>query len=146
MIVFILLVLFVCGLALVAYGLLANPPGNGPRHDRHHATQRRGDRAMTGAVAGTEREQVVRWVEERQSVLEGVHRILGEYDQLKGAAEAAQQECERLRQKSEQLRAEVSRLTAETERVQRERTETTQWLTAMLNEAASRLRIERPST
>jgi len=40
------------------------------------------------------------------------------------------------------LRAEIIRLTAESERAQQERAETAQWFTAMLNQAASRLRIE----
>jgi hypothetical protein len=143
---FILLMFLVSVLALLIYMLLAHPSNDGPRHDWHHVTQSRGDRAMTPTVVETDREQVTRWVEERGSVLEGIHRILVESTQFKAAAEAAHQECDRLRHESELLRAEVSRLTAETERVQRERAETAQWLTAMLNELASRLRIERPPT
>ena len=99
---------------------------------------------MTSGVVGTERDQVVRWMEEGRSVLEGVHRILHECDQFKGAAEAAQKECERLQHECEQLRAETIRLKADNERGQRERAETAQWFTTMMNEAASRLRIEHP--
>jgi glutathionylspermidine synthase len=83
-------------------------------------------------------------MEEGRSVLESVHRILVESNQFKAVAEAAQKECDRLRHEAEQLRVEFSRLTAETERVQQERAETAQWLTTMLNEAASRFRIEPP--
>jgi len=91
-----------------------------------------------------ERVQVIRWMEEGRSVLESVQRLLHECDQFKGAAEAAQKECARLQGECEQLRAEISRLTADGERAQKERAETAQWFTAMLNQAASRLRIENP--
>ena len=100
---------------------------------------------MTSVVTGTEREQVVRWMEEGRSVLEGVHRILNECDQFQGAADAARKECERLQHECEQLRAEISRLKTEGERFKKERAENAQWFTAMMNEAASRLRIEYPS-
>jgi regulator of replication initiation timing len=99
---------------------------------------------MTSVGMGAERVQVVRWMEEGRSVLENVHKILSECDQLKGMAEAAQKECARLQSECEQLRTEISRLTAEGERAQKERAEMAQWFTAMLNQAASRLRIEHP--
>jgi hypothetical protein len=99
---------------------------------------------MTGVAVGTEREQVIRWLEERMSIFKAVRQILLERDQFKAVAEAAQQECKRLRHEGEQLRAEVSRLAAESERVQRERVETAQWLAARMTEAAARLGGEPP--
>jgi len=99
---------------------------------------------MTSVVAATDREQVVRWMEEGRSVLESVHRILHECDQFKGVAEAAQKECKQLKLECDQLRAEISQLKTDNERGQKERAETAQWFTAMMNEAASRLRIEHP--
>jgi uncharacterized protein YlxW (UPF0749 family) len=94
---------------------------------------------MTGVAAGTEREQVIRWLQERMSVVKAVRQILHERDQFKAAAEAAQQECTRLRREGEELRAEVRRLTTESERVHRERAEMAQWLAARMTEAAARL-------
>lgn len=99
---------------------------------------------MAGVAGGTEREQVIQWLEERMSVVKAVREILRERDQFKAAAEAAQQECKRLRHEAEQLRAEVRRLTAEFERIQRERAEMAQWLAARITEAAARLRSEPP--
>lgn len=84
-------------------------------------------------------------MEEGQTVFERVQQLLHECDQLKGATEAAQKEWSRLRSECEQLRAEISRLRAESGRAQQERAETAQWFTAMLNQAASRIRIERPA-
>jgi hypothetical protein len=144
MVLLIVLMLLTGGLALLSYVVWAHHSEKGPRPARHQATQSRGDRPMTGVAVGTEREQVIRWMEERMSVVEAVRHILHERDQFKAVAVAAQQECERLRHEGEQLRAEVSRLTAESERVQRERAETAQWVAARMTEAAARLRSEPP--
>jgi FtsZ-binding cell division protein ZapB len=99
---------------------------------------------MTGA-AGAEREQVMRWMEEGRTVVEIVQRVFTEVDRLKAENEAGQKERERLQHEGEQLRAEVGRLKADYERAQKERAETAQWFGAMMNEAVSRLRIERPA-
>jgi len=99
---------------------------------------------MTSVVAGTEREQVVEWMEEGRSVLEILQKILHDGDRLREVAESAQKDSERLQRDCEQLRAEVSRLREDSERLQRERTETAQWFATMMSEAASRLHIERP--
>jgi len=113
-------------------------------HDRHQATNGQGERTMTSVMAGPERERVIRWMEESSAVFEGVRRTLHECDQLKEAAGVAEKQCERLQQNCEELREEVRRLRAETERVQKERAESAQWFAAMIKEAASRFRIERP--
>jgi predicted RNase H-like nuclease (RuvC/YqgF family) len=97
---------------------------------------------MTSEMAGTAQEQVLRWMEEGPTVLAGIRCMVQEGTNLKRIVEATQKECERLRHECEQLRAEVTRLTAEAERVHKERTDTAQWLTAMMNEAAVRLRSE----
>jgi hypothetical protein len=56
MIVFIIQMLLFCGLALLTYVIWTYIAKDGPRHDRYHATQTRGDRPMTDTVVGTERE------------------------------------------------------------------------------------------
>jgi hypothetical protein len=99
---------------------------------------------MTNEMAGPAREQVIRWMEESRTVLDSVRSMLHECAQLKMVAEATQKECERLRHEGDRLRAEVSRLTAETARLQKERADTAQWFTAMMNETAARLRSEHP--
>jgi len=99
---------------------------------------------MTSVMVGAEWAQVIRWMEEGHTVFESAQRLLHECDQLQEATEAAQMECARLQSECEQLRAEVSRLTAEGERAHKERAETAQWFTTMLNQAASRLRFEHP--
>ena len=88
---------------------------------------------------------MIRWMEEGPAVFEGVRQLLRERSQFKVVAEAAQTDCARLQQQCEALREEVRRLTVETERVRPERTETAQWFSAMIKEAAARLRIEPPS-
>jgi cytoskeletal protein CcmA (bactofilin family) len=60
-------------------------------------------------------------------------------DELQAAVEAGQKECERLQRDCEQLRAALDRLQASNEQSQRERQELAQWLTALTDEAASRL-------
>ncbi len=60
-------------------------------------------------------------------------------DELQAAVEAGQKECERLQRDCEQFRAELCRLQAYYERSQRERQELAQWLSALMDEAASRL-------
>jgi predicted RNase H-like nuclease (RuvC/YqgF family) len=100
---------------------------------------------MTNMMVGAEWAQVIRWMEEGQTVFESVQRLLRECDQLKGVTEVTQKECTRLQSECEQLCAEISRLRAESGRAQQERVETAQWFTAMLNQAASRLRIEHPA-
>ena len=136
--------LLIGGLILLTHVGRAYTPTEGPRHDQHRATKRRGDRTMTDVVAGTAQERVIRWMEEGQAVLDSVRGMLHERTQLKMVAEVTQKEGERLRQEGDQLRAEVSRLTAETERLRTERADTAQWFTALMKEAASRLRIEPP--
>jgi hypothetical protein len=100
---------------------------------------------MSSETAGTAQEQVLRWMEEGPTVLAGMRCMVQEGTNLKRIAEATQKECERLRHEGDQLRAEVARLTAEAARVHKERAETAQWFTAMMNEATARLRSE-PST
>jgi hypothetical protein len=116
----------------------------GIRDDPRHAPKPRGDRTMTNGVAGTAQEEVLRWLEDGPTALAGIRCIVDEGTNLKRIAEAALKDCERLRQEGDQLRAAVSRLTAETARLHKERADTAQWFTAMIKEAASRLRIEPP--
>ena len=116
----------------------------GIRDDPRHAPKPRGDRTMTNGVAGTAQEEVLRWLEDGPTALAGIRCIVDEGTNLKRIAEAALKDCERLRQEGDQLRAAVSRLTAETARLHKERADTAQWFTAMMKEAASRLRIEPP--
>jgi chromosome segregation ATPase len=116
-----------------------------------------GSARMTSVMAGEEREQVIRWIEEGRNVMGSLLGILNDNDRLKGALETSEKECERLRgtaeelervrnlaeslqRESDQLRSEVSRLHADNERTQREREEMAQWFTSVMNEAASRLR------
>ena len=116
---------------------------------------------MTSVVAGVEREQVVRWMEEGRTVLGIILRILNDFDRLNGAVETAERECERLQgmlsefertrnqaealqRECEQLRADVSRLQADNERSHREREEVAQWFTTLMNEAVGRLRVQQP--
>jgi predicted RNase H-like nuclease (RuvC/YqgF family) len=100
---------------------------------------------MTNVMVGEEWVQVIRWMEGGQAVFESVQRLLHECDRLQGATEATQKEYTRLQSECEQLRAEISRLAAESKRAQQERAETALWFTAMMNQAASRFRIERPA-
>ncbi len=60
-------------------------------------------------------------------------------DELQAALEAGQKECERLQRDCAQLRAELDRLQASNEQSQRDRQELARWLTALTDEAASRL-------
>ena len=116
----------------------------GPTDAPHHATTSQDGHTMPCVMAGTALERATRWVEDGRTVFESACRMLHECDQLKEAAGAAQKQCERLQQNCEELREEVRRLRAETERVQKERAESAQWFAAMIKEAASRFRIERP--
>lgn len=112
---------------------------------------------MTTVVAGEEREQVIRWIEEGRNVMGSLLGILNDNDRLKGALDASEKECERLRGTAEelervrnlaeslqrdtdQLRGEVSRLQADNERGQKEREELATSFTSFMNEAVSRLR------
>ena len=99
---------------------------------------------MTSVAVGAEREQIVRWMEEGRNILEIIVKLLNDADQLKVAADAAQRENERLRYECDQLRGEVNQLNADQERSKKERAEIAQWFSAVMSEAASRLRIERP--
>lgn len=99
---------------------------------------------MTGTAVGTEREHVVRWMEEGRNILEVIVKLLNDSDQFKAAADAAQKESERLRHECEQLRGEVNQLKADHERGKKERAEIAQWFSSVMSEAASRLLIERP--
>jgi predicted RNase H-like nuclease (RuvC/YqgF family) len=100
---------------------------------------------MTSVMAGAEGGSVVcRWLEEGQAVIDDVRRLLHECAQLKGVAEAAQQECEQLQRNCEELREEVRLLKAENERLRTEQTEAAQWFTALMKGAASRFRSEPP--
>ncbi len=100
---------------------------------------------MTSVVAETERDQVVRWMQDGRHVLELMAKSLDDFDQLKARAEALQSENERLRLDGEELRAEVGRLTAEIERGKAEREAIAQWFAGIMSEGASRLGVERPS-
>jgi len=123
--------------------------------DKDNAGQ--GRASMTSVVAGEEREQVIRWIEEGRSVMGSLLGILNDNDRLKGALDASEKECERLRGTAEelervrnlaeslqrdtdQLRGEVSRLQADNERGQKEREELATSFTSFMNEAVSRLR------
>jgi len=99
---------------------------------------------MSGTAVGTEREQVVRWMEEGRTILEIVVKLLNESDQLKAAADAARKENERLKYECEQVRGEVNQLKADYERGKKERAEIAQWFSSVMSEAASRLLVERP--
>jgi len=99
---------------------------------------------MTGVVVGAEREQIVRWMEEGRNILEIIVKLLNDADQLKVAADAAQQENERLRYECDQLRGEVNQLRADYDRSKKERAEIAQWFSSVMSEAASRLLIDRP--
>jgi hypothetical protein len=140
-ILLIVLMLLAGGLPLLTYVVWAYTPKEGTSHDPHHATKSRGGRTMTDAVAGTEQERVIRWMEEGPTVFKGVRRTLDECDQLKEAAGAAQKECQRLRQHCEELREEVRRLQAETERLQKDRAKLARWFTFKVEEAAARFPI-----
>jgi hypothetical protein len=100
---------------------------------------------MTSEMAGAAQERVLRWMEDSPAVFEGVRQLLRERSQFKVVAEAAQKDCAQLQQQCEALREEIRRLTVETERRQQERTETVLWFSAVIKEAAARLRIEPPS-
>jgi predicted RNase H-like nuclease (RuvC/YqgF family) len=114
---------------------------------------------MASVMAGEEREQVIRWIEEGRNVMGSLLGILNDNDRLKGALDASEKECERLRgmldelervrslaeslqRECDQLHAEVSRLRADNERGQREREEIAQSFTTFMNEAVSRLRTQ----
>jgi len=138
------MLLLLGSLILLTYVGGASRSKAGIGDDQRPVTKPRGDRTMTDGVAGTAQEQVLRWMEEGPTALAGIRCIVQEGTNLKRIAEATLKDCERLRHECEQLRAEVSRLTAETARLHKERADTTQWFTAMMKEAASRLRIEPP--
>jgi len=112
---------------------------------------------MTSVIAGEEREQVIRWIEEGRNVMGSLLGILNDNDRLKGALDSSEKECERLRglaeelervrslaetlqRECDQLRAEVSRLQVDNERGQKEREEIALSFTSFMNEAVSRLR------
>jgi len=114
---------------------------------------------MTNVVAGEEREQVIRWIEEGRNVMGSLLGILNDNDRLKGALEVSEKECERLRGTVEELervrnlaeslqrdcdhlRGEVSRLQADIERGQREREELATSITSFMSETVSRLRAQ----
>ena len=100
---------------------------------------------MTTSEAAEGRAQVLRWVEEGRTVLDGVLRLLTELDQVRQSLAVAQNECARLQQEGDRLRAEVSRLQADTERSQRERKELANWFTTVMNETASKLQSLQPA-
>ncbi len=112
---------------------------------------------MATVMAGEEREQAIRWIEEGRGIMGSLLGVLNDYDRLKGAVETAEKECERLQGKLEelarlqnlaeslqrecdQLRAEVNRLQVDNERGQKEREEIATSFTSFMNEAVSRLR------
>ena len=117
---------------------------------------------MTSVVAGAEREQVIRWMDEGRNVLGIIIKILNDIDRLKGAVEVAEKESQRLRgmlsefqrvsslaealqRECEQLRAEVSRLQTDHDRSRTEREEIAQWFATLMNQAVGRLRGDQPS-
>jgi regulator of replication initiation timing len=118
-------------------------PGTSRAISAKRSTQGK-ERTMTGVALGTEREQVVRWMEEGRTILEIIVKLLNDSDQFKAAAEAAQRENDRLRQECEQLRGDVNQLKADHERSKKERAEIAQWFSGVMSEAASRLLAERP--
>jgi predicted nucleic acid-binding Zn-ribbon protein len=112
---------------------------------------------MASVMAGEEREQVIRWIEEGRNVMGSLLGILNDNDRLKSALDASEKECERLRGVTEelerfrtvaetlqgecdQLRAEVSRLQVDNERGQKEREELALSFTSFMNDAVARLR------
>ncbi len=99
---------------------------------------------MTGAGVETEREQVIRWMEEGRHILEIIASLLTDYDKLKATTEATREQNERLQREGQQLREDIGRLKAENERSQKERAEIAQWFSSVMSEAASRLLVERP--
>jgi len=99
---------------------------------------------MTAAVVQSEREQVIRWMEEGRHILEIIASLLADYDALKATTEATREQNERLQREGQQLRDEIARLKAEHERSQKERAEIAQWFSSVMSEAASRLLVERP--
>jgi regulator of replication initiation timing len=99
---------------------------------------------MSGTVVDTEREQVIRWMEDGRHMLEVIASLLNESDQLKATADATREQNERLQRESQQLREEIARLKADNERSQKERAELAQWFSSVMSEAASRLLVERP--
>jgi chromosome segregation ATPase len=111
---------------------------------RKSDTTEKGEHTMSGAVVETEREQVIRWMEEGRHILEVIASLLNDFDQLKATAEAAREQNERLQREGQQLREEIGRLKAENERSQKERAEIAQWFSSVMSEAASRLLVERP--
>jgi hypothetical protein len=114
----------------------------GPTDNPHHATNGQDGHPMPRVMAGTALERVTRWVEDGSAVFESACRMLHEYDQLKKAADAAQEERERLQQTCDAWRAEVRQLQADIERARTARADTAQWFSAMIKETAARLRIE----
>ena len=138
------MLLLIGSLILLTYVGGVSTSKKGIRDDPRHAPKPRGDRTMTDGVAGTAQEEVLRWMEEGPTALAAIRCIVQEDTNLKRIAETALKDCERLRHEGDQLRAEVNRLTAETARLHKERADTAQWFTAMMKEAASRLRIEHP--
>ena len=88
---------------------------------------------MTSVSTGEVREQVIRWIDEGQSLLGVLLGFLYEYERVRKAADAAESECERLRE-------EVGQLRAETEQYRSERTELADSLSQFTNEVLGRLR------
>jgi chromosome segregation ATPase len=93
------------------------------------------DMAETGGTAETPqtaapetRKRLAQWVEEGQSLLSFIPRLLDEHDQLKAKAEAAGSECEKLRQ-------EISGLRNENQLLRNERTEFVETFGNLLNQA-----------
>ncbi len=99
---------------------------------------------MDGVAVGSEREQVIRWMEDGRNILEIIVKLLNDADQLKVTADAAQKENDRLRYECDELRGQVNQLHADRERSKKERAEIAQWFSSVMSEAASRLLIERP--
>jgi regulator of replication initiation timing len=99
---------------------------------------------MTSVVMDTERDQVVRWMEEGRHILDIMGKLLNDFDAIKETAEGTQKENEALRRDCDLLREEITRLKADNERNQKDRAEIAQWFSSVMSEAASRLLVERP--
>jgi predicted nuclease with TOPRIM domain len=108
-------------------------------------TQEKGAQAMTSVAMDTERDQVIRWMQDGRHILDTIMKLLSDYDQLKATAEATQLENEQLREEGERLRAELSQLRDDNERGQKERAEMAEWFSNVMSEAAARLAVRLPA-
>jgi len=98
----------------------------------------------------------------RSDVLGIINRLFHDFDRLNGALRTAETECQRLQamrrelqgistfadslnREYQQLRNEVSRRQGDKAKSQKEREEMAEWFSALMNEAARRLRAGQPA-